>query len=324
MIDVSVIRRAAPLRSLLVLAILGVSLGTSAESAELIWTGDFETGDFSQYKSKMSREGKRTKRKIVSSPVRDGKYASELVVLGKSDNGGSERAELLSQLKNDGGKIRFKWDGPEYWIGFSFLFKEWDANAYTFFQVHAPNEAKGDPCDMAGNAFSIWGDGADKNGGVSRDIVVRVIEDGGKSRGKGAASNNKVVHRYPFPIDKWQDYVVNFKLSTRGKGFFKIWKNGKQVYSKSGLTNVNHIDSCGKKIPSNLRRHDGVHIGIYSPGSAGYRRIFYDEVRVATGADGYDLVSPGAKPGSSSETPGSDSPVPESVPKPPVVIIADD
>src|SRR5690606_16865375 len=128
-------------------------------------------------------------------------------------------------------------DGPEYWIGFSFLFKEWDANAYTFFQVHAPNEKKGSSCDMAGNAFSVWGDGADKNGGVSRDIAVRVIEKGGKSPGKGAASNNKIVHRYPFPINEWQDYVVNFKLSTRGKGFFKIWKNGKQVYSKSGLTN---------------------------------------------------------------------------------------
>src|SRR5690606_17620897 len=117
-----------------------------------------ETGDFSQYTSKMSHEGKRTKRKIVTSPVRSGSYATELVVLGKSDNGGSERAELLSN--RDGGKIRFKWDGPEYWIGFSFMFTEWEANAYTFFQVHAPNEDKGDSCDMAGNTFSVWGDGA--------------------------------------------------------------------------------------------------------------------------------------------------------------------
>src|SRR5690606_24279070 len=188
---ISATRRAASCWPLLVFAALGLVTSTFANSAELIWTGDFETGDFSQYNSKLSREGKRTTRKIVSSPVRGGSYATELVVLGKSDNGSSERAELLTRLKGDGGKIRFKWDGPEYWIGISLLFKEWDANAYTFFQIHAPNETKGDPCDMAGNAFSVWGDGADENGGVSKDVVVRVIEDGGKSRGKGAASNNK-------------------------------------------------------------------------------------------------------------------------------------
>lgn len=289
-----------------------------AHSAELIWTGDFETGDFSQYKSKLSGEGKRSERKIVTSPVRRGRYATELTVHGKG-NDGIERAELVSRV-HKGGSVSFKWDGPEYWMGFSFMFEEWDANVYTFFQVHAPNETKGDPCDMAGNAFTVGGGGGKEtsdNSGVATDITVRVIEKGGESRGVGAGSNNKVVHTYPFPIGKWQDYVVNFRLSTKGEGFYKIWKNGNQVYAKSGLTNVNHIDSCGKKIPENKRQHNGVHVGIYSPGNPAYRRIFYDEVRVATGTGGYELVSPGST--SNSKPLGT-----EASPKPPVVIIAAD
>ena len=102
-----------------------------------------------------------------------------------------------------------------------------------------------------------------------------------------------MVHSYPFAVGEWQDYVVNFRLSTRGDGFYQIWKNGKQIYSKYGLTNVNSFDSCGNPIPDGKWKHNGAHIGIYAPGNAAYRRIFYDEVRVARGADGYDLVAPG-------------------------------
>lgn len=265
------------------------TVGTPAYTAELLWTGDFETGDFSQYKSHLYGEGKHSTKKIVKSPVRAGKYATELTIL-ETERGGSTRSELIS--RHNDSKIHFEWDGPEYWVGFSFMFKEWDSSAYTFFQIHAPNETKGDKCDYAGNTFSVWGHGADKNSGVSESIVVRVIENGGVSRGKGAGSNNTVVHKYPFPLNSWQDYVVNFKLSTKGKGFYKVWKGGKLIYSKSGLTNVNHKDSCGKEIPKDKRRHSGAHVGVYGPSTPGFRRIFYDEVRVAIGSDGYALVDP--------------------------------
>lgn len=291
-------------------------LTSPSHSAELIWVGDFETGDFSQYREKLYGGSAYATKKLVTSPVRAGKFATELTILD-AERDGNPRAELISALPGNGGSIHFKWDGPEYWIGFSFLFKEWESSAYTFFQLHAPNEPKGTSCDFAGNTFSVWGSGADSNGGVSDKIVVRVIEDGGISRGKGAASNNKAVHSYPFPIGEWQDYVVNFKLSTRGKGFYKIWKDGKAIYSKTGLTNVNYRDSCGNLIPEGERRHNGTHIGIYAPKTKGYRRIFYDEVRVAVGSDGYSLVAPGQARGREEERP---VPAPELIPNPPIVV----
>jgi Polysaccharide lyase len=268
-----------------------VGSAETSSAAELIWTGDFETGDFSQYRDKLYGGDTYATKRLVKFPVRAGKYATELTILDVQRDG-THRAELVSRLQGGGDSIAFEWDGPEYWIGFSFLFKEWESNAYTFFQIHAPNEPKGDPCDYAGNAFSVWGSGSDSNRGVSDKIVVRVIEEGGLSRGKGAGSNNIVIHSYPFPINEWQDYVVNFRLSTRGEGFYKIWKDGKVIYSKSGLTNVNHRDSCGNEIPSDKRKHNGPHLGIYAPKTQGYRRIFFDEVRVAIGSDGYALVTP--------------------------------
>lgn len=305
-------RKLFALMALAVIVLQSVTMAATAHAAELVWVGDFETGDFSQYKDKLYGGSAYATKKLVTWPVRAGKYATELTILDvQNDN--THRAELVSAVAGSGGSVSFEWDGPEYWIGFSFLFKEWESSAYTFFQLHAPNEPKGDACDFAGNTFSVWGSGSDTNGGVSDKIVVRVIEDGGISKGKGAGSNNTAVHSYPFPIGEWQDYVVNFKLSTKGQGFYKIWKDGQVIYTQSGLTNVNHLDSCGNAIPENQRKHNGAHIGVYAPKIRGFRRIFYDEVRVATGSDGYAIVAPGREP-----TPGtSDEPLPP--PNPPII-----
>jgi hypothetical protein len=299
-------------------ALAALAWSESSVAASLIWTGDFETGDFSQYKLKMSGEGSLTKKNLVTKHVRAGKYATELTIHDVSSNGKTERAELRSQLSK-GGRVDFKWDGPEYWVGFSFLFREPVASTSTFFQIHAPNEPKGSSCDFAGNTFTVGGEGAKSNGGLTKDVIVRVIENGGRSSGKGSGSNNKVVYKYPFPLDEWQDYVVNFKLSTRGQGFYKVWKNDELVYSKSGLTNVNHRDSCGKEIPKSQRSHNGAHIGIYGPGVRGYRRIYYDEVRVAEGADAYKLVAPGK---ADMRQMASDLPDPaNAVPMPPAITL---
>ena len=72
-----------------------IVLATTAPAAELLWTGDFETGDFSQYISKLSGEGTRSSKRIVTSPVRSGRYATELTILGLGSESGNERAELI-------------------------------------------------------------------------------------------------------------------------------------------------------------------------------------------------------------------------------------
>ena len=261
-----------------------------AYSATLIWVGDFETGDLSQYSEKIP-DDKVGYVKVVTSPVRDGKYAAEMTVFD-SNLVSSSRAELVSKNRGSG-NIKFLWDGPEYWIGVSMYFKEWAAQGHTFFQVHAPNEGPGSSCDYAGNAFTIRPTGSNIN--LEDTLSVAVLDNpSGRSEAKGASSNNKVVDSMPIPIGKWIDFVAHFRLSTKGEGFFEVWKDGKMVYSEYNMTNVNWIDSCGNPIPPEQQMHNGLHVGIYASKTKQYRRIFVDELRVAEGAgsNGYDLVAP--------------------------------
>ena len=285
------------MQAMFVVASVALAAGMRpAHSAKLLWSGDFETGDFAQYKSHLYGEGTYSTKKIVTAPVRGGKYATELTILGNQHTT-KERAELMSKVCSDGsndcsGKIiRFYWDGPEYWLGFSYFFKDWNGDAWTFFQIHANNEPKGE-CDWAGNAFAIWGTGEKANNDVDDKHQVRVIEQGGDA-GTNANSNNRSVYTEQIQNGVWNDYVVHFKLSAQGNGFFEVWKDGEKIYAKTGLTNVNYNDNCGVPIPENERYHNGVHIGIYADNDPQFRQIYYDEVRVAEGPDGYSLVAPG-------------------------------
>ena len=100
---------------------------------------------------------------------------------------------------------------------------------------------------------------------------------------------------------KFTDFVVSFTLSTKKKGTVNLWRNGELVYSASGLTNVNYIDSCGNPIPNGA--HNGPHVGIYGPPAQGgakeestyenpYREVFIDQLKTATGPDGFAMVDP--------------------------------
>lgn len=58
---------------------------------------------------------------------------------------------------------------------------------------------------------------------------------------------------------------------------------------------------------------------IYAPAVPGFRRIYYDEVKVAEGSDGYDLVAPdGAAAPAETGNPQEEEPAP---PKAPVIVM---
>ena len=271
---------------------LGLSLSSAALPADLIWTGDFETGDFSQYVNHLYGENEYSTRAIVSSPTRAGQYATELTVLGLERPSGRERAEIMTNMPNNRGVMKFQWDGPEYWVGFSMYFKEWDAAGWTFFQIHAPDgNYLTESCTMGGNAIGVYPGGASENNGVATDLNVRVIEEGGVG-GSSAGSNTVQVHSAPLNLGVWHDYVMRFKLSNQGNGFFEVWKDGQKVYSKFNLTNVDYINGCGNEITDTS--HHGVHIGTYGDAEPTFRQVYFDEVRIAEGTDGFDLVDPGS------------------------------
>ena len=203
---------------------------------------------------------------------------------------GRYRAEMVTTPVD-----QYGWDdGKTYWIGLSMNPTNFEGSAYTLLQIHAPNEGKDDPCDYAGNALSI---NPMLINGVEH-YALRVIENGGRST-VGAGSGQKRVWTEPMRKNRWTDFVVSFSLSTKGRGFFHVWRNGQLIYTKSGLTNVNYIDSCGRPVPADKRAHNGPHFGIYGPSCSAhapagshFREVVMDELRTATGPNGFGVVSP--------------------------------
>lgn len=302
-----------------------VDTTTPAGAAALAWVGDFSTGDLSQFKTHYEAGGYC---EVVTSPVRDGRYAARSVTPTPSVGVNTRRAELITKLGKDsvfpnaGGKMTFAWDGPEYWLGFSVYFKQWAAGANTFVQLHSPNppanwyepppdcvECRGD-CGFDGNAFSLTptGDGGlDANGKKIEDQLTATVVDNptGRSSNRGAGSNTKPVWAQPFSpnnIGVWIDFVFRFHLSKKGEGYYQLWRNGVLVAEEYDMYNVNWIDSCGNLIPDDQLKHNGVKIGVYAGGDQ-FREMFFDEVRLAVGPNGYDVVAPGGRAGGAPKFP---------------------
>lgn len=273
---------------------------TRVLAAELVWSGDFEEGNSSidgtsdaDYDLKLLNPGTDSDADVRSTggmgicgAPREGAFAGRTRIL---DGGSGEkvRAEIMTHMP---GRFKFDWDGPEYWVGVSLCIAEWPpgSDVHTFFQIHAPNEAKTSNCDFAGNALTI---------DSARDTAnIRVIDNpSGISEGSGANSNNKNVYSFNIrdTLGQWQDFVFRFHLSTTGNGYYTVWHNGTQVASESGLVNVNWKDSCGNVITKTA--HNGLHLGMYGgPNSAGPKTIFIDSAKIAEGSGGYSVVAPNA------------------------------
>ena len=95
----------------LVFSLLTVLWTSATEvSAEVIWRGDFETGDTKQWKSTPKSDGV----KVVTEPVREGKYALRIDGTNKAKRGKLDRIEFQHQPKPPGTA-----EGTERYFGWS-------------------------------------------------------------------------------------------------------------------------------------------------------------------------------------------------------------
>jgi hypothetical protein len=94
-----------------VLAFLAaVTLLSAAASAEVLWRGDFETGNTSQWSGPSKAEGV----KVVTEPVREGKYALRIDGTNAAKRGKNDRIEFQHQPKPPGTA-----EGAERYFGWS-------------------------------------------------------------------------------------------------------------------------------------------------------------------------------------------------------------
>jgi hypothetical protein len=109
--------------------LLAVLLSTAPVSAEVLWRGDFETGTTEQWRGAPKTEAV----KVVTDPVREGKYALRIDGTNAARRGERDRIEFQHQPKSPGTS-----EGTERYFGWSVLVPKQltdDSHAVGYFET---------------------------------------------------------------------------------------------------------------------------------------------------------------------------------------------
>jgi len=180
-----------------------------------LFTGDFETGDFSQWYS-VSWNQKRPineQLQIVTSPVRQGQYAARFTVHDgdRFMNTSGERAQMDRPGPNEH-------EGDEYWYAWSTLFPEgWQA----------PEKWQ---------VIIDWHASADY-GKICQPLQLEINDDnsiGAKMlagdvtgyhcfSGSGTAVSQSEIIVDKITTDVWNDFIIHVRWTTSDNGLIEIW-----------------------------------------------------------------------------------------------------
>ncbi len=172
----------------------GASAPTSA-----VWTGDFETGNYSQWsKAQIVSADRMT---AVTSPVRQGRYSMKVTVKQGDDpiNSSGNRNELVRMTREP--------SGSEYYYKWSTMFASDFPSVNTwqlFTQWHHEGSSGSPPVE-----FFVYGE----------ELRLNV--------------RGTTVWRAPLVRGVWQDFVFHVKWSSSSStGFVELYHNGKLVLPK--------------------------------------------------------------------------------------------
>ena len=189
------------MRAFIALAVT-ILLSASVARAEVVWRGDFETGNLGQWTS--SQEVTPDRMQVVTSPVRQGKYALRVEVRQGDDpiNASGDRAELVwAPVEKEGNDRYYAWS--TLWAQDYPSIKTWQA----FTQWHQTGDTGTPPLEMYVNGETMY-------------LAI--------------GANETVVWTHPLERGAWHDFVLHVKWSSDpGVGFVELWYDGKQVLGKT-------------------------------------------------------------------------------------------
>jgi hypothetical protein len=171
----------------------------------VVWRGDFETGNISQWSGTQMVSSDRLA--IVSSPLRQGRYALKATVRqGDKPISASGNRNELYRFTNEK-------SGDEYYYNWSTMFASDFPNVSTwqlFTQWHHDGCCGSPPVE-----FFVYGS----------EIRLNV--------------NGTTVWKTPMVRAQWNDFTFHVKWSpTSTVGFIELWHNGKQVITKRYMTTM--------------------------------------------------------------------------------------
>jgi len=233
----------------------GAMLVSSAASADILWKGDFETNDLSQWGSPLNlKTGSRTNITVVGTPVLQGQHAAQLIV--HPDDlwpNGHNRVELHQDGKRtaEGQTTFFSW---YFQLPVNVTLHEdigyWETNGPDYQQTMA---------------FYV----DPKNGGTQ--IGFRTNKPNGKEHWTA-----------PLSIAKWHQIAMEiFWTQTAANGKVSVWLDGALV--------VDHVTAQTKPNAANVFVQVGYHRDATNPS---VDTIFIDDAREGTTID--DVLSKGS------------------------------
>lgn len=279
--------------------LLSFTLSPTHAQAKVIFNGDFETGNTSQFRR--SETCCSYSVQAVTSPVRSGKYAARFELRRTdADVANSKRAEILPPSPYDGSNITGG-VGDERWFGFSiFIPKDWvDDNTSAeelVWQVHDIPDSCEDFRSPPVSLLVIGG-----NFVFEKEWDSRACTPGNRMEG---------VKRFPIGALKkgqWNDFVVHVKWSYGSDGFTQVWRDGTMLVNDKGPNFYNDTSDGYTKI------------GIYkwtwksdpSASRVSTRVLDYDDFKIGDASSSYNEVAP---PGAVPQPSASPSPTPAATP----------
>src|SRR4029079_875994 len=169
-------------------------------SAEVIWRRDFETGNTEQWKGAPKADGV----KVVTEPVREGKYALRIDGTNAARKGKLDRVEFQHKPKPPGTA-----EGPERYFGWSvYVPKKLTEDYHSVGYFETRNSWR------QLMAFEVHGE----------DIVYTTrVPYARRWTGKGK-----------FTPGRWHDFAVHVLWSRDpAKGFVEVWFDGEQVVPRA-------------------------------------------------------------------------------------------
>ncbi|MDY7230368.1 heparin lyase I family protein [Hyalangium rubrum] len=179
-----------------------VCSGTTPPPSTVVWRGDFETGDRTQWSGTQMVSADRLQ--VVSSPMREGRYAMKVTVRQGDDpiNSSGNRNELFRMTREP--------TGSEYYYKWSTMF------------------ATDFPSVKTWQLFAQW-----HHEGSSGSPPVEFYVNGEEIRLNIGGNPGTIVWRTPLVRGAWQDFIFHVKWSPNASvGFVELYHNGKLVLPK--------------------------------------------------------------------------------------------
>jgi hypothetical protein len=255
-------RWAAALLALAVLAACGQSTAPEPPPpGMLLWSGDMETGDFSQFQKTPWNIVGGPPPRVVEQPVRSGRYAAELSLVGATSPDDGICCGSRNEIEP---KFRDMTEGEDLWFAFSTYL---DANFPTYYA----------------DFQTIMQFKQNFDGSPPLEMTV----EEGEFRIEGGYGHPDGPRLFLEPIghadkDRWIDWILHVNFSPDpAVGFVEVWRDGRLVLPRfappGGTMYVNPEDSSALS---------SVKTGYYRERSIdSVGRIYFDDWRIGTSVE---------------------------------------